>query len=68
MLGALLLDRHVIVLTALAGAAISVVGSTLIDQRTQRSSLLARRVTRLGYAISSLSVLLWIAAGFTAGR
>jgi hypothetical protein len=62
-----LLQREVIIATAIVGAAMTVVGS-VIAGRNASSSRLARGILRFGYAVTFASIALFIVAGFGSGR
>lgn len=61
-----LLERDAIIATALAGAAVSLLGSVLSGRK--HAMPIARFAIRLGYVISGASILLFIAAGLASGR
>jgi len=60
----LLLSRPVIIAMAIAGAAIASVGPGVMKKLHWGGAAAQRWVTRLGYAITWGSVVLFIAAGF----
>ena len=63
-----LLQREVIITTAIVGAAITVVGTVMIGRNADSSPGVARGIMRLGYAVTFVSIVLFIAAGFASGR
>lgn len=63
-----LLQREVIIATAIAGAAIAVVGTVLTGRKADSPPRLARGIMRFGYAITFASIALFIVAGFMSGR
>jgi len=63
----LLLQRPVFIALALVGAVIATIGSFLLQKRANFDPRLARRLLRLGYAITGASVVIFIAIGFREG-
>lgn len=61
---AFLLQREVIVSTALLGGLVAVLGSLIASRENAALSHLGRGAVRLGYSLSGLSVILFIVAGF----
>ena len=59
-----LLQRHVIIGLAVGGGLLALIGSFLLRKKTSVDPRVARFVLRSGYAISWLSVALFIAVGF----
>jgi len=62
-----LLEREAIIAFAIGGAAIATIGSFLQRENSTTNLQTARFVTRTGYAISWVSVAIFIAAGFLSG-
>jgi hypothetical protein len=63
-----LLQREVIITTAIVGAAITVVGTVMTGRNAGSSPRLARSIIRFGYAVTFTSIALFIVAGFGSGR
>jgi hypothetical protein len=63
-----LADRNVIVALAIAGAIIATVGSLLGHKRSGLAARRARAIVWAGYAVSGVSVALFIVAGFLSSR
>lgn len=63
-----LLDRSTIVALAIAGAGISMLANALLHRCSGTRDRTARRLLRAGYAITGVSVLLFIIAGFMSNR
>jgi hypothetical protein len=63
-----LLQREVIITTAILGAAITVAGTVMTGRRPGSSPRLARGIVRFGYAVTFASIALFIVAGFGSGR
>ena len=61
---AFLLQRELIIALALVGAVIATVGSYLVHGKTNASPELARFVLKSGYALTFVSIGLFIVAGF----
>lgn len=61
---AVLLQREVIIALALVGAVIATIGSVLVHRKKPAPPPHARLVLRLGYALTFVSVGLFIVAGF----
>lgn len=61
---AVLLQREVIIALALIGAVIATIGSVLVHRKKPAPLPYARLVLRLGYALTFVSVGLFIVAGF----
>ena len=59
-----LISRPVIIAGAIAGALIATLGPIILKRAGVQSSRVLSTVTRLGYALSWISVGLFIAAGF----
>ena len=59
-----LLQRDVIIGCAVGGGLLAVIGNFLLRKNASINPALARFILRLGYAISWLSVALFIAVGF----
>jgi hypothetical protein len=64
----ILLDRTTIIALAFAGAAVAMIGSFLLRRPSRRGPLAARLVLSIGYAITVVSVVLFIVAGFVGNR
>jgi hypothetical protein len=63
-----LLEREVIITTAIVGAAITVVGTVMTGRKADFPPRLARGIMRFGYAVTFASIALFIVAGFGSGR
>jgi hypothetical protein len=63
-----LLEREVIITTAIVGAAITVVGTVMTGRRADSTPSLARGIMRFGYAVTFASIALFIVAAFASGR
>jgi len=61
-----LLERRVIITLAVTGAIIATIGSVMVGRISGSASNRGRLVSRIGYLIAGLSVLLFITAGFLA--
>jgi hypothetical protein len=59
-----LLQRNVIIGLAVGGGLLALIGSFLLRRKASTDPRLARLVLRSGYAITWLSVALFIAVGF----
>ena len=64
----LLLDRTTIIALAFVGAAIAMIGSILLRRPSRRGHRAARLLLLTGYAMTFVSVALFIVAGFVANR
>ena len=62
-----LLAREAMIAFAICGAVIATIGSYLQRENSKTNPKTARFVTRTGYAISWVSVAIFIAAGFLSG-
>lgn len=62
-----LLERETMVGFAIGGATIATIGSYLQRENSNTNPQTARFVTRTGYAISWVSVAIFIAVGFLSG-
>lgn len=60
----LLLQRPVFIVLALIGAAMAVAGSIALGKRDSAESRPARWLLRAGYALTGISMLLFIIIGF----
>ena len=58
------LQRSVIITLAIAGAAVAMVGTTLLRKGSRVDRRIARFVLRAGYGIAWVSVGIFITAGF----
>jgi hypothetical protein len=63
-----LLQREVIITTAIVGAAITVVGTVMTGRKGDSPPRLARGIMHFGYAVTFASIALFIVAGFASGR
>jgi|GEM_PF-2304204 len=61
-----LLQRPVVVSLAVAGAGLATIGSFLMRKHSRCPVRVARAVLRTGYAVSGLSVVIFIILGFRA--
>lgn len=59
-----LLQRNIIIALAVIGAVIATAGSYLLKKESRVKSKTARFVLRTGYAITWISIALFITAGF----
>lgn len=63
----LLLQRDAIIALAVGGGIVAVIGSYLLRRESTTDERTARFVLRLGYAVSWISVALFVAVGFFGG-
>jgi len=59
-----LLQRNIIIALAVIGAVIATAGNFLLTKKTRATPKMARFILKSGYAITWLSVGLFIASGF----